>query len=290
MSEIIWDLIRIKRKALPFIKMGNIPFLGNIPNSLQKYLRKTPVNVQGHKMFLDKLDTLQLGINRIYEPEMTDFFIKHILPGDTVLDIGAHIGYYSLLFADKVGKSGMVYSFEPDPSNFSILSKNIEINEFSNIKLINKALSDKSGEINLYESEKNSGDHRIYDSGEQRKCVHIEAIRLDDMKNDIKKPIKLIKMDIQGAEYFAVNGMISTIKNSNALILCTEFWPYGLKMSGANPTKFIELLLDLEFCLFEHKLTNIVKVDSVSDLIDRYRADEPSSYTNLLCIKGDKNL
>lgn len=290
MREILWRLLKIKREACPWIKIGDIPFLKNIPTAFLNYLTQFPIAVQGRKMYLDKFDTLQLGMNRIYEPEITEFLKKHLLPGDIALDIGAHIGYYSLIFADKVGKSGKVYAFEPDPENHAILSKNIKINGFLNIQAINKAVLDKSGALNLYKSNSNSGDHRVYDPGEQRKIIEAQAIKIDDLFADSNVAIKLIKMDIQGAEYFAVNGMISTINKSRNLILCAEFWPYGLKMSGIAPNSFIALLFNLGFSVYEQRGSERIKIDSASQLIDKYRSDDASSYANLICKKGEQGI
>jgi FkbM family methyltransferase len=290
MREILWRLLKIKRKMCPSIKVGSIPFLQDIPNYFQNYLRQFPIEVQAHKMFLDKLDTLQLGMNRIYEPEMTTFFRRHLSPGGIVLDIGAHIGYYSLIFAEAVGPSGKVFAFEPNPENYRLLLKNIRINKFQNIEPINKAVSDKTGVLNLYESDSNSGDHRIYDSGEKRKQIRIQALKIDDLISEMEQPLKLIKMDIQGAEYYALNGMISLINKSEDLLLSAEFWPYGLKMSGVVPESFIALLFKLGFTVYEFGGSEMVKINSASQLTEKYRIEEPSSYTNLICKKGRQNI
>jgi FkbM family methyltransferase len=241
-------------------------------------------------MYIDKLDTLQLNMNRIYEAELTAFFKKHLSVGDIVLDIGAHIGYYSLIFGELVGQTGKVYAFEPDPENYDLLSKNVKINRLMNIKVINKAVADRTGTLNLYESDTNSGDHRIYDSGERRKSIPIEAVKIDDLANDFTAPVKLIKMDIQGAEYFALKGMLSIIHRSNNLILCTEFWPYGLKMAGINPALFIELLFEEGFTLYEQIGAKKIKINSVSSLNDKYKSEDAFSYTNLICKKGIQDI
>lgn len=79
-------------------------------------------------MFLEATDCLGLLTHEIHEPLMTEIIKRETKEGDVVLDIGAHIGYYTLMFARLVGKEGKVFAFEPDPDNFTLLKKNIEIN------------------------------------------------------------------------------------------------------------------------------------------------------------------
>jgi tRNA G37 N-methylase Trm5 len=125
--------------------------------------------VQGHKMYLDSKESLDLSIYGVYEEYETDLIKKEIDRGDVVLDLGANIGYYTLLFAKKVGDEGRVYAFEPDPTNFSLLKKNVEINGYRNVVLIQKAVSNKNGKLKLYLNEDNKGDHRFYNSHDGRK-------------------------------------------------------------------------------------------------------------------------
>jgi len=169
-------------------------------NFILSHLKTTFAEVDGHKMFLDSKDSLSLSIYGIHEPLVTELVKKEIKKGNVVLDIGAHIGYYTLIFAKLVGEEGKVFAFEPDPTNFSLLKKNVEINGYKNVELVQKAVSNKNGKIKLYLSEENSGDHRIYNSHDGRKFIEVEAIRLDDYFKNYNGAIDFIKMDIQGAE------------------------------------------------------------------------------------------
>ena len=93
-----------------------------------------PINVHPFTFIYSKDDA--------YEPYTLELFQRAINPGSTVLDLGAHHGYFSLLAARWVGKEGKVYAFEPAPENFQILKKNIEFNQFTNVLPVNKAVSD----------------------------------------------------------------------------------------------------------------------------------------------------
>jgi len=205
--------------------------------------------VQGSKMFfLDDLFKI-ISLKGVWEEAETQFVKETIKEGEIVLDVGAHIGYYTLLFSKLVSSKGKVFAFEPSPKNFSLLKKNVEINGYQNVELINKAVSDKTGKTKLFLSEKNSGDNRIFDDGENPRSLDITEITLDDFFKDNKYQnlISLIKMDIQGAEGKAIMGMKNLLIKNKKLKLITEFWPYGLVKSGTNPNQLLLELSNLGF-------------------------------------------
>ena len=113
-------------------------------------------------MFLDKWDSLDLSINQIYNKFETEIVKNQIKESDIVIDIGAHIGYFSLIFAKLVGNNGKVFSFEPEPENYKILKKNIEINNYQNVILEQKGVSDINNSVKLYSGSTSSGSSRIY--------------------------------------------------------------------------------------------------------------------------------
>jgi FkbM family methyltransferase len=247
-------------------------------------LKSNFVEVNGQKMFLDEKDSLSLSIWGIFEEFETKIVKEKIKKGDVVLDIGANIGYYTLIFAKLVGEKGKVFAFEPDPTNFSILKKNIEINGYKNVVLAQKAISDKNGKIKLYICEDNRGDHRIYDSHNNRQSIEIEAIRLDDYFKDYNGNINFIKMDIQGAEGGATQGM-SNILQKNNLKVISEFWPMGLKKFGIDPEEYLKLLTSSGFRIYEvdEQRKEVIMTD-IQKLLKMY-SPEKDEHTNLLLIK-----
>lgn len=167
-----------------------------------------------------------------------------IKPGMQILDIGANIGYYTIFFSRLVGKQGRVYAFEPEPLNFSYLKRNTR--NINNIILNNLAVSENSGEISLYCSDLSNVDAQTYDSGENRRALTVKCVSIDDYFPNAQK-VDLVKLDIQGYEYFAIKGMVNTLANSAGVVLAGEFWPYGLKKSGVEPRQLIELLEKMNF-------------------------------------------
>lgn len=252
---------------------------------LIKNLKSDFAIVLGHKMFLDSKDSLDLSINGIFEEYETELVRKEIKRGNVVLDIGANIGYYTLIFAKLVGEDGKVFAFEPDPTNFALLKKNIEINGYKNVVLVQKAVSDKSGKIKLYLSESNEADHRIYDSRDGRKFVEIEGVKLDDYFKNYDGKIDFIKMDIQGAEGRAVQGMTDLLKKNKNIKVTSEFWPIGLKRSGVDPADYLKLLLAQGFKLYEiNEQKKLLHPANIANMLKTY-VPEKENYTNLLCVK-----
>ena len=98
-----------------------------------------------------------------WEKHETDIFLDLFRPGQNFLDVGANIGYYTCLAAAR-SPDGQVYAFEPDPDNFLLLQKNIELNNLDNVSASQAALSDKAGTLTLYKSAENLGDHRTFGS------------------------------------------------------------------------------------------------------------------------------
>src|SRR5262249_36182110 len=145
--------------------------------------------------------------NGVYEPFETGLLQNQLRPGDVVVDVGANIGYYTLLFARCVGPRGRVFAFEPDQTNFDLLRRNVERNGYTNVTLVRKAVAAQSGKLRLYLCEDNKGDHRTYDSHDGRPSLEIDAVSLDDYFAGERGSIALIKMDIQGAEEGALRGM-----------------------------------------------------------------------------------
>jgi FkbM family methyltransferase len=248
--------------------------------------KRDEVQVHGHRMFLDPMDSLRLSITGNYEPFETSLVEREVRNGDVVLDIGANIGYYTLLFARMAGETGKVFAFEPDLANFRLLQRNVERNGYRNVDLVPQAVSRLTGRLSLFLSPTNMGDHRVYDSQDGRNSIQVDAIRLDDHFRSYQGRIDFIKMDIQGAEADALQGMEALLRSHRGIKLMTEFWPVGLKRAGTEPSVFLDRLLGHGFKLFWiNERDQRVEPADIPRLLHDY-PPERETYTHLWCVRS----
>lgn len=254
----------------------------NLGRCVRSPLKSDNVEIDGHKMFLDSLDSLRLSINGVYEEFETEIVKKIIKKGDVVVDVGANIGYYTLIFAKLVGKEGKVFAFEPEPTNFNILKKNVKINEYENVTLINKAVSNKTGKMTLDLDEINKGGHSISKNNSE-KTIEIESIRLDDYFKTYYGKINFIKLDIEGAEVEAIKGMSEILGKNEEANIMAEYNPQSLSNLGTNSEEYLTSLMKFGFKIYDLDAgrKKMVPIDSRIDL-KKYKL---KTWTNLLCLR-----
>lgn len=179
----------------------------------------------------------------VWEPFETAVFLSLLRPGDTVLDVGANVGYYTVLAARAVGGAGRVHAIEPDPDNLALLRSNLALNGLGNVVVHPVALSDHAGEAALYRDAANRGDHRLYPAaGEPREAVTVPVTTLDALLGQAPLP-RVIKMDAQGGELAIFRGMAGLLaRRPPRLRILMEIWPYGLRQGGASPAELLALL------------------------------------------------
>jgi FkbM family methyltransferase len=171
-----------------------------------------------------------------------------IKKGDTILDIGGNIGFYSIVMAKLSGDKGHIHVFEPNPENFKRLQFNTR--GYKNIKNYNIAVGQKDGVIKMYCSKYLNVDHQTYNSGENREEIKVNCSALDSLFDETIK-INVIKIDIQGFDYYAVQGMKNIINRAGNIFILGELWPYGLKKAGSSVNEYLSYLesmgLKIEF-------------------------------------------
>ncbi len=239
------------------------------------------------KMYIDPLDCLELSRKGYYEYLITELIKDEVHRGDIVINAGANIGYHTLILSRLVGDVGKVYAFEPEPRNYQLLVQNINENGCSNVIAVAKALSNKDEYTKLYVDSVNIGDNRLYASDDEREFVNVEAIRLDTYFNHMAytRNANFIKMDIQGYEALALDGIAKIIKSNRYMKMVTEFWPNGIKMSGADPEVYLHNLESLGFEIYNiDEIHNRIEKRSVPDLLDEYSI-ESNKETDLFCVR-----
>lgn len=156
------------------------------------------------------------------EPEVVDVLTRVLKPGDTAIDGGANIGYFTMLMAHLVGRTGQVLAFEPGPDNLQKLLRNVEINEASQVRVIDQPLWHCTGlEMPLYYNA-DPGQHALQ-IPEKQTVDYFNGKKTDAITTTIDnfglKP-KLIKLDIEGAEWAAIKGAAKTIRWHQPFVVC----------------------------------------------------------------------
>src|SRR5207245_6887735 len=118
------------RKYLGGHGRGRLRFVRRADEIIRSVLKSDFNYVLGHKMYLDSKDSNKLSFNEVYEYLVTELVQKEVKMGNVVLDIGAHIGYYALMFPKHVGTHGKVFEFEPEPDIFGTLAKTARGNDY----------------------------------------------------------------------------------------------------------------------------------------------------------------
>jgi FkbM family methyltransferase len=150
-----------------------------------------------------------------YELKKVSLFIKTIKDKKlkVIYDIGAHVGYYTLISSKCVGDTGIVYSFEPNPQNIFYLKKHIEINKVNNVNVVETAVSDFIGEAN-FDTTSNTSMGKIADKGVKIRSITIDYFVFENNNN----PPEIMKIDIEGAELDALRGAKETITKFHPII------------------------------------------------------------------------
>lgn len=250
------------------------------------------IEVQGSKIYINsKEESLSMkktledyAKSLIHERATTDLFERVIKEGDVVVDLGANIGYFSLLAAKLVGSKGRVFSFEPEPKNFSYLKKNIEINNYNQVSAFQKAVSNKNGKTKLYICDYDTGHHTInqyegveaYSRGRETKkhFIDIETITLDDFFKGKEEKIDVIKIDVEGAEMLALLGMDRILKENKNIKMFVEFFPLLIEKMRSFPKEFLRKIFeDYGFSIYvipddyDSSIREIKKMNSIEEIM-----------------------
>ena len=178
-----------------------------------------------------------------YEPMSLELFKAALSPGMTVLDIGANIGFYSLIACRAVGDTGMVYAFEADPRNVVHLNVNAKANSCTNLTVISSAVAAGPGTLTFRMADRPDFSSLFASMEEDIPFVTktVETVAVDDVLK-AGQHVDVIKMDIEGGEAAALRGMTATLEASRDLAFFVEFEPSALEAAGESPEDFLDQL------------------------------------------------
>lgn len=226
----------------------------------------------------------------VWEPFESKVFCCLCKPADTVLDLGANIGWYSVLAVGIVGSAGRVLAFEPDEGNARLLEMNTAVSDpHSIIQIYRSAVGESEAEALFYKSETNLGDHRLFSDGSSRETYPVNVTTLDSFFSGENLGLPdIVKSDTQGSEAKIFKGAQELFSKGWRPVMILEFWPFGLNKSGDDPLIFWQEIVRLGYKTFEVSEGNPQLVPVCLDRLKiRLETDiSPSSggFINLLCI------
>lgn len=217
---------------------------------------RTTVHVNGREVhfFFDEdswvHQLMRNGLRGAGYEQGTAHVIRHFLkPGDTFVDVGAHVGVFSCCAAALVGETGGVFAFEPDPVNFARLSHHRAYNALHHIDLHRVAVGDRAGLVEFFVNSDNDGGHALWDVrghhfNEKTRAnpsppTRIIQVKLDDFPEITS--LRLLKIDTEGAELRVLRGAEGLIERFHPQIIA-EINPFGLSQLGDSPQKLVDFM------------------------------------------------
>ncbi len=240
------------------------------------------IQVHGQKMFINpRQNFIERYAIQSYEPYTTELFKGTLKPGDTVLDIGAHFGYFSLIAAKSVGQEGKVYAFEPGPENFELLVRNVRLNGYGHIHPANKAVGSRCGPATFLLAESSDG-HSFFPHplSPTKARISVECTTIDEFLRG--ESVNVAKIDIEGGELSALDGMKETVAKNRELVLFIELMPTCLRNAGCSPNDLLSRLEEMgyEVQVIDEASRSLKPVVEDALLV---KEESPAYHANLYC-------
>jgi FkbM family methyltransferase len=189
-----------------------------------------------------------------------------VQPGMIVVDVGAHIGYYTRLFARLAGPTGRVIAFEPHPENFAILRRNVPQSRFPNVTLLECAVGDRNGSLPLYLSPGHSNHSLVRGYTQDVGAIDVQCVTLDSaLAQQGIEGIDFLKTDTEGAEMAVLAGASETARRSPRLAMLVELHPAALRCAGVAPEQLVAHLEQMGFV--SELLSDAATADVYGDLL-----------------------
>lgn len=182
-----------------------------------------------------------------YDPVLIAMLRHFARPGQVVIDAGGYIGYVTVQLAQAVGPSGEVHTFECDPRLVDRIRENVRINDITRVRVNELAVYDRSGDALTLQLTDQLGWSTVQlGVWEAPRTVKVSTVAIDDYVVDAgidPRRIGVIKLDVEGSEMKAVEGMLGTLTRASAAVI-VEFQPWRVEHGGRRPSELIGLLRD----------------------------------------------
>jgi FkbM family methyltransferase len=226
----------------------------------------------------DEMITPVMRRDGAWEAAETRFLLSELRPGMTFVDVGAHVGYFSVLAARSVGASGTVIAIEPEPRNLDLLRINLARNDCANAFVLPVAAHSEPGSMSLALDEQNRGGHRLVPLGEAATIVR--CVRLDDV---LPAKVDVVKIDAQGYDHEVVAGLTGTLAANPQLIVIAELSLSELGRLSIDPGLVLSQYKELGLTISTFEDSGGVRRTSAKQILSDCRAGRfPSDFSLIL--------
>lgn len=225
----------------------------------------------------------------IWEKTTTALLLELLGNDVDLVDVGANIGWHSVVAGHRLGDRGRVHSFEPEPRNLAKLRTNVALSGLGNVVVNGWALSDGSRADMLSLSADNLGDHRLGSRRAGRGAVSVEVRRLDDYAGIRSRPL-VVKLDVQGSEWHVLRGARKLLaSHPHEIVLLCEISPMMLRECGASVDGLCELLVEGGFlaAVIDQRTGSIepVEWESLKQCLSARERDEPDCSEDIVAFR-----
>lgn len=246
------------------------------------------IELDGFRLVLDGADVsvcAPIIARRGWEPHLTEVFRRHIRRGMRVADVGANVGYFTMLSASLVGAEGEVFAFEPNSENCRLLLQSAAENDFRNVRLFPLALAEACG--HAYFTTHIGSNGGLVPAAPSLATGHgtiVPTARLDSL---LAPPIHFMKVDVEGAEYGVFRGAASLISAAHPVLMSEFSCEMISRVSGCAPRAFLEFFLHYGYRIHivQKDGGHVVPVDDIDALLRDW--GDPGRIEDLLMVPVD---
>lgn len=227
-----------------------------------------------------------------WEPLTEKFFLGSLRPGMTVVDVGAHIGYFTVKAAKLVGESGRVYSFEPLPENVDFLKRNLRHNDLKNVRIYPYAAGISRSKRLFYIADPARrswgsmlGGFYPHPLATQLGQIEVQQVVIDSVISGL---VHAVKIDVEGAEFEVLQGMERILSEMEQLSICVEWNPMCMRSAGYDPLALPDFLKKFKFRDFQVLDEHAGRVRCLHEAVTMLTSHDtpPDWYANLYASKG----
>jgi len=226
-----------------------------------------------HDLFI----TPALAAGGIWEWRETRYVAATLRPGQTFVDVGAHVGYYSVLATIVVGAEGRVIAFEPEPRNLAMLRQNLARTGHPGVTIIPAAATDQPGRMALQLDEENRGGHYLVERGEAE--TEVDCVRPDDV---LPERVDFVKIDAQGFDHDVVAGLERTIAANPDITIMVELSRGELKRRHLKEESVLDSYVERGFSLGLFDAEGAIRTFSAETVANLHRSRAIVSDINLV--------